>query len=89
MSFVGLSEVDMEEQPPTSSPLHCMTSAMGFPHYIAPEIISQNNEDGKKAKRKNGPGYDGTKADVWSAVVILYKMLFHLPSFGRDLNYQV
>lgn len=66
-----------EEAPP--SPLRRMTSVVGSPHYVAPEIISQSD------KKRRGTGYDGTKADVWSAGVILYAMLFRSLPFGEDL----
>lgn len=64
------------------SPLRRMTSVVGSPHYVAPEIISQTDERGEK---KKGFGYDGSKADVWSAGVILYAMLFRSLPFGEDL----
>jgi serine/threonine protein kinase len=59
------STIELEAGP---SPLKRMTSVVGSPHYVAPEIISQND-----AKRNKKPdGYDGTRADVWSIGVICY-----------------
>jgi len=65
-----------------TSPLRRMTSVVGSPHYVAPEIIAQTDDSGSK---KKGLGYDGSKADVWSAGVILYAMLFRSLPFGEDL----
>ena len=56
----------------TESVLRTLTSVVGSPFYVAPEIL--------QAK-----GYSGPKADVWSLGVILYAMLAGNLPFGQEL----
>lgn len=51
-----------------------LKSIVGSPHYVAPEILNGNSV-----------GYEGAKADVWSAGVILYAMLAGNLPFGKEI----
>ena len=60
--------------PMLSPGLRRLTSVVGSPHYVAPEVV-----------QRAGSGYDGPKVDAWSVGVILYAMLAGNLPFGRDL----
>lgn len=61
----------VEENPALT--LRILTSVVGSPFYVAPEVMQAR-------------GYDGPKADVWSLGVILYAMLAGNLPFGQELT---
>ncbi|CAM9144201.1 unnamed protein product [Sphacelaria rigidula] len=62
-----------DERPGEKLPLR-VTSIVGSPHYMAPEVSIGS-----------ATGYDGFKADAWSCGVVLYTMLTASLPFGREL----
>jgi serine/threonine protein kinase len=59
---------------PENSGVLRVHSVVGSPHYCAPEVCS------------SGPsGYDGRKADMWSAGIILYGLLAGSLPFKQDI----
>ncbi|GAB5034099.1 camk camkl protein kinase [Nannochloropsis oceanica] len=54
-----------------------LKSVVGSPYYCAPEVTCESTQM---------QGYDGRKADAWSAGVILYALLAGNLPFGRDLS---
>ncbi len=52
-----------------------LRSVVGSPHYVAPEVTYDSVQ-----------GYDGRKADAWSAGVILYAMIIGNLPFGKELS---
>ena len=70
----GAAAVGLTPTAATTAALVRLKSVVGSPHYVAPEILNGNIF-----------GYEGAKADVWSAGVILYAMLAGNLPFGKEI----